>query len=469
MKAKILVVDDEISILKSLRGVLQDEGYRISVAASGEEALEEVRRDAPDLVLLDVWMPGMDGLAVLSEIKKSLPLLPIIIISGHGTIETAVKATRMGAFDFVEKPLSLERILVSIKNALEFQRLEEENRIWRQKANRTCHMTGKSPAVESLREQIGRAAPTNATVLITGENGTGKELAARMIHLMSRRSQRPMIEVNCAAIPEELIESELFGHEKGAFTGAHERRKGKFDSANGGTLFLDEIGDMSLRTQAKILRILQEQVFERVGGSRTIQVDVRVVAATNKDLKKEIESGRFRQDLYYRLAVIPIYVPPLRDRLQDIPLLVDDFLKDIATESAMGRKEFDPSVFSMLQQYSWPGNVRELRNFIERLIIMTPGQVVAPGDLPPDFRKQLPRSTNVLEPYGRLTLREARSLFEREYLLKKLDEYDWNVSLTAARIGVERSHLHRKMKSLGISDRNEASEMEGEDGDTPGN
>ncbi len=467
MKAKILVVDDEVSILKSLRGALQDEGYRIGVAASGEEALEELRKEAPDLVLLDVWMPGMDGLTVLAEIKKSLPLLPVIIISGHGTIETAVKATRMGAFDFVEKPLSLERILVSIKNALAFHRLEEENRIWRQKANQTCHITGRSPAVESLRDQIGRAAPTNATVLITGENGTGKELAARMIHQLSRRSQRPMVEVNCAAIPEELIESELFGHEKGAFTGAYERRKGKFDSANGGTLFLDEIGDMSLRTQAKILRILQEQVFERVGGSRPIQVDVRVVAATNKDLKKEIEDGRFRQDLYYRLAVIPIYVPPLRDRLQDIPLLVEDFLNDIAAESTMGRKEFDPGVFALLEQYTWPGNVRELRNFIERLIIMSPSQVIGQSDLPPEFSRQLPKSREELGIYGCQTLREARSMFEREYLLKKLEEYDWNISLTAVRIGVERSHLHRKLKSLGIGDRNEIPDDNEGNGNAP--
>jgi len=455
MKPKILVVDDEISILQSLRGVLQDEGYRIGVAASGEEALEELRRDTPDLMLLDIWMPGMDGLAVLEEIKKSHAHLPVIIISGHGNIETAVKATRMGAFDFVEKPLSLERILVSIKNALDFHRLEEENLLWRQKAHRTSHMTGRSEAVESLREQIRRAAPTNATVLITGENGTGKELAARLIHQLSKRSHRAMVEVNCAAIPEDLIESELFGHEKGAFTGAHERRRGRFDVANGGTLFLDEIGDMSLRTQAKILRILQEQVFERVGGSRTIQVDVRVVAATNKDIQKEIEAGRFRQDLYYRLNVIPIFVPPLRERLQDIPLLVEDFLNDMAAESAMGRKEIDPAVFGPLQRYSWPGNIRELRNFIERLVIMTPGQRIGLRDLPLDFLDRLPKPPEEAGPYQCATLREARSVFERAYLLRKLDEFAWNVSLTAAQVGLERSHLHRKMKALGIRDHEE--------------
>jgi two-component system nitrogen regulation response regulator NtrX len=465
MKARILIVDDELSILKSLEAVLHDEGYRVSTASNGEEALEEIRRDPPDLTLLDIWMPGMDGLAVLGEIKKSHAQMPVIIISGHATIETAVKATRMGAFDFVEKPLSLERILVSIQNGLEFQRLEEENRLWRQKANRRCNIVGNSTAVESLREQIQRAAPTHATVLISGENGTGKELVARMIHAQSRRSQRPMVEVNCAAIPEDLIESELFGHEKGSFTGAHEKRKGKFDQANSGTLFLDEIGDMSLRTQAKILRIIQEQVFERVGGSRTVQVDVRIVAATNKDLSREIEEGRFRQDLYYRLNVIPIYVPPLRERLEDIPLLVDHFINELALESAMGRKEMDPRVIASLQQYPWPGNIRELRNFIERLIIMTPGQTIGLGDLPRDFQIQAsdhPEKDG--DPYREPTLKKARACFEREYLLRKLEEFSWNVSLTATRIGIERSHLHRKLKTLEIKG-DEDSEMAGCDMD----
>jgi len=459
MKPKILVVDDEVSILKSLKGVLQDEGYQVSLAASGEEGLEEVRRDVPDLILLDIWMPGMDGLAVLAELKRSHSQIPIIIISGHGNIETAVKATKMGAFDFVEKPLSLERILVCIQNGLELCRLKEENRLWRQKIDRRSHITGESPAVESLRAQIRRAAPTNATVLITGENGTGKELVARMIHTLSRRSHLPMIEVNCAAIPEELIESELFGHEKGAFTGAYEKRKGKFDLANGGTLFLDEIGDMSLKTQAKVLRIIQEQIFERVGGSRSIRVDVRVVAATNKDLQKEIEASRFRQDLYYRLNVIPIHVPPLVERLQDIPLLVEDFLNEMAYESGMGRKEICSPVVSLLQEYPWPGNVRELRNFIERLIIMSPGQIVQPEDLPPTFLSSIPKAQVVNDPFHYQTLREARCCFEREYLLRKLEEHDWNVSLTAAQIGVERSHLHRKMRALGI--------REAENGSTP--
>lgn len=450
MKPRILVVDDEVSIRESLRGILQDEGYLATVAASGEEALEEVVKDPPDLVLLDIWLPGMDGLAVLAEIKKLHAGLPVIIISGHGSIDTAVRATKMGAFDYVEKPLSLERIVVSVQNGLELFRLKEENRLWQQKVRHRTRLTGKSPTVEFLRQEIQRAAPTNATVLITGENGTGKELVARMLHQLSRRSQRPMVEVNCAAIPEDLIESELFGHEKGAFTGAVERRKGKFDAANGGTLFLDEIGDMSLRTQAKILRIIQEQNFERVGGSRPVQVDARIIAATNKDLQKEIDAGRFRQDLYYRLNVIPIHVPPLRERLQDIPLLVEDFLSQVAYESTMGRKEIDPIVHELLQSYLWPGNVRELRNFVERLVIMTPGQLIRPEDLPRDFRQQVQHHASGNDLYRLPSFKEARSCFEREYLVRKLEECAWNVSLTAQNIGLERSHLHRKMKSLGI-------------------
>jgi len=464
MKARILVVDDEVSILQSLKGILQDEGYRVTVAASGEAALEEVRRDAPDVVLLDIWMPGMDGLAVMEEIKRLLPRLPVIIISGHGSVETAVKATKMGAFDFVEKPLSLDRVLLTIQNALELSRLEEENRLWRQKANRRTRITGLSPAVLALREQIERSAPTNATVLITGENGTGKELVARMIHDLSRRSSRPMVEVNCAAIPDELIESELFGHEKGAFTGAHERRRGRFDTADSGTLFLDEVGDMSLRTQAKILRIIQEQVFERVGGSRPIQVDVRVLAATNKDLQAEIEAGRFRQDLYYRLNVIPIHVPPLRERIEDIPLLIEDFLQEMVQKSTRRPKSLTPEVIALLQRYRWPGNVRELRNFIERLIIMTPGEAITPGDLPSEFLRQIENkkrsasSDGTADPYSQATLREARAFFEREYLLRRLQANEWNITLTASQIGVERTHLHRKLKSLGIRESDCASE-----------
>ncbi|MGC9195682.1 MAG: sigma-54-dependent transcriptional regulator [Syntrophobacteraceae bacterium] len=448
MKQKVLIVDDEISILQSLNGILGDEGYEVVQACCGEEALERARRDPPDLILLDIWMPGIDGMSVLDEIKKLYPLLPVIIISGHGNIETAVKATRMGAFDFIEKPLSIERILVSIQNAIEFSRLEEENRLLRNKYERA--MIGESPAVHVLWEHIRRAAPTNATVLITGENGTGKELAAKMIHFLSRRNTRRIVEVNCAAIPEELIESELFGHEKGAFTGAHEKRKGKFDLANGGTLFLDEIGDMSNRTQAKILRIIQEQVFERVGGQRPIEVDVRIVAATNKDLQKEIELGRFRQDLYYRLNVIPIFVPPLRDRMEDLELLVEHFAAEITSESALGKKRIDPRIYRILKSYAWPGNIRELRNFIERLMIMTPGNTIGPDDLPADFRNLVKDQNGDTSWLQCDSLEEARSRFERDFLEKRLEENGWNISVTAARIGLERTHLHRKIKALGI-------------------
>ncbi len=462
MAIRVLVVDDEPNILRSLKGVLEDEGYETVTVSSGEAALEELKKEAPDVVLLDVWLPGMDGLEVLRRIKTSHPTLPVIIISGHGTIETAVRATRMGAFDFVEKPLSVERVLVSLQNALQVSRLEAENLIWRQKAEKRYHITGHSRAVLQLREFIERAAPSNATVLITGENGTGKELAARSIHFLSPRRNRPLIEVNCAAIPEELIESELFGHEKGAFTGAQERRRGKFDLADGGTLFLDEIGDMSLKTQAKILRILQEQTFERVGGSRTIRVDVRIVAATNKNLPKEIEAGRFRQDLYFRLNVIPIHVPPLRERLEDIPLLVEDFLDELSRESSMGRKEIAPEVYPLLGRYPWPGNVRELKNFVERLVIMTPSRIIGVKDLPEDFLRHLGQDLPRSDPFQYATFKEARHHFEREYLLRKLRENDWNVSLTAQNIGLERTHLHRKMKSLGLRP-TDGSEPVGED------
>ncbi len=450
MAERILVVDDEPSILQSLKGVLEDEGYETVLVTSGEAALEEVRRDPPDLILLDIWLPAMDGMEVLERVKRRHPDIPVIIISGHGNIETAVRATRMGAFDFVEKPLSVERILVSVQNALQVSRLEADNLLWREKAERRHELTGASPGIVELREQIRRAAPSNATVLITGENGTGKELVARSIHYFSPRRKRPLIEVNCAAIPEELIESELFGHERGAFTGAQERRRGKFDLAHGGTLFLDEIGDMSLKTQAKILKVIQEQTFERVGGSKTIRVDVRIVAATNKNLQEEIEAGRFRQDLYFRLNVIPIHVPPLRDRLEDIPLLVEDFLNELSQESAMGRKEIDPEVISLLKRYNWPGNVRELKNFIERLVIMSPGRVIRVQDLPADFMNQLGRGPSRNDLFSYPTLKEARLQFEREYLLRRLEENDWNVSLTAQKVGLERTHLHRKMKALGI-------------------
>ena len=451
MEPTILVVDDEERITRSLAGILSDEGYRVQVASSGVEALKKVDDDLPDLVLLDIWMPGLDGMEVLQKLKEKYPNLQVIIISGHGNIETAVKATKLGAFDFIEKPLSIDKITVSVKNALNFSRLEQDNIIWRETALRRRELTGKSKTIQRLREQIRLVAPTNSTILITGENGTGKELVARAIHYRSARQNRPLIEVNCAAIPEELIESELFGHEKGAFTGAVGKKPGRFDLANGGTLFLDEIGDMSLKTQAKVLRILEEQRFERVGGSKTISVDVRIIAATNKNLKKEIEEGRFREDLFYRLNVIPIKVPPLRERLEDIPLLVEDFLDELARESGLGRKKITEDAISILQQYHWPGNVRELRNLIERLVILTPGETIDKQQLLRLFDAEIPDSNKKLSNIYELeNLREARAYFEREFIRRKLEKNNWNISLTAQKIGIERTHLHRKMKAYGL-------------------
>jgi two-component system nitrogen regulation response regulator NtrX len=451
----ILIVDDEQSIRDSLTGILQDEGYNFTTAANGEDALTLLREEKPDLILLDIWMPGMDGLETLTRIRDYQPDQLVIMMSGHGTIETAVKATKLGALDFIEKPLSLEKLLVSIQNALKLNRLVEENRELKAKLAKEHEMIGNSPAIIELKKQIEIVAPTSGWALITGENGTGKELVARAIHTMSQRSGKPFVEVNCAAIPEDLIESELFGHEKGSFTGATAQRRGKFDLANEGTLFLDEIGDMSLKTQAKVLRILQERKFERVGGSRTIEVDVRVIAATNKDLPAQIASGQFREDLYYRLNVIPFHVPPLRERHQDIPLLANHFLVFFCRKEGREIKDLDEGVMAALTSYSWPGNVRELKNLIERLVIMVPTRTIT--------RAQLPASIN-LQPQAIAeqptksdactitadTFREAREEFEKEFLLRKLEENDWNVSKTAEAIEMERSNLHRKIKSYGI-------------------
>jgi len=456
MSRVILVVDDEAPIRQSLAGVLGDEGYEVTLAKDGAEALAKVAEEPPDLVLLDIWMPGdMDGLEVLRRLRQEVaPGLGVIMISGHGSIETAVKAIKMGAFDFIEKPLSLEKVVVAVNNALNLQRLTEENVLLRQRyLERPQSITGISPAIAKLRAQIELVAPTNAWVLITGENGTGKELVARSVHGLSQRAPRPMIEVNCAAIPEELIESELFGHEKGSFTGATERRRGKFDLANEGTLFLDEIGDMSLKTQSKILRILQEQRFERVGGSRTIHVNVRVIAATNKDLEQEITRGNFREDLYWRLNVVPLQVPPLRERAEDIPLLVEDFCREFAGESrGGGRKRLSEEAFEVLRRHDWPGNVRELKNLVERLVILTPHEVIGADDLPQGMVEQA-GLVEVASPAGLEgddSLRDARARFEREFILRKLAEFGGNVSQTAEAIGLERSHLHKKMKVLGI-------------------
>ncbi len=454
MTQKILIVDDEPSIREALSGILIDEGFVPVNAETAAQAITILSAEEIDLVLLDIWMPEMDGIEALGHIKKIHPELPVIMISGHGTIETAVQATKIGAYDFFEKPLSYDKIILAINNGLHLSRLKEENRILRQQTNRKPRLKGSSPAITRLIEQINLVAPTDAWVLIRGEHGTGKELVAQTIHLLSKRSHKPMIELNCAAIPEELIESELFGHEKGSFTGAQTSKRGKFDQADDGILFLDEIGDMSLKTQAKILRILQEQTFERVGGNRTIRVDVRVLAATNKNLEQEIERGNFRADLFWRLNVVPIHVPLLRERPEDIPLLADDFLRDFS-DKGLGRKKFTPQALTALTEHSWPGNVRELRNLVERLVIMCPESEISeksvalllhPGLHPSPAEGGTTRDA----PYRIDDFKEAKREFERQYLRNILQRNNGNVAQAADRIGLERSHLYKKLKSLDI-------------------
>jgi len=448
----ILIVDDEKSIRESLTGILQDEGFIPTSVDNGEKAIEKISEDKPDLILLDIWMPGMDGLETLTKIREIYPDQLVIMMSGHGTIETAVRSTKLGAYDFIEKPLSLEKVLLCIQNAVKVGQLVEENRELKAQISKDHEMIGISKPIKELKKQIKIAAPTSGWILITGENGTGKELVARAIHHNSRRQDKPFVEVNCAAIPEELIESELFGHEKGSFTGATTQRRGKFDQAHQGTLFLDEIGDMSLKTQAKVLRILQERKFERVGGNKTIEVDVRVIAATNKDLEKEISEGKFREDLYYRLNVIPFHVPPLRERKTDIPRLTTHFLEHFCSMESRETKYLDDDAMKAIQEYTWPGNVRELKNLIERLVIMSPGNIITCGQLPQSiFGKQQQASTE----HGSITLsadtfRSAKEEFEKEFLVQKLEDNEWNISRTAEAIEIERSNLHRKIKSYGI-------------------
>jgi two-component system nitrogen regulation response regulator NtrX len=448
----ILVVDDEESIRLSLEGILHDEGFRALVASNGEDGISIAQEEDPDLILLDIWMPGIDGMETLARIKEIRPNQPVIMMSGHGTIETAVKATRLGAYDFIEKPLSLEKILLSIQNAMKVGHLMAENQALKAKINKEHEMIGESQPIIQMKEQIAIAAPSNGWVLITGENGTGKELVARAIHYQSTRAKRSFVEVNCAAIPEELIESELFGHEKGAFTGATTARKGKFDQANNGTLFLDEIGDMSLKTQAKILRILQERKFERVGGNRTIEVDVRVIAATNKDLEAEIREGNFREDLYFRLNVLPFLVPPLRERKEDIPLLANHFLNYFCSQESRKIKGMSAQAFQILTQYNWPGNIRELKNLIERMVIMTPEQVIEYDHLPAALRNVAQDNDAEISmgDISTTSYRDAKELFEKQFLRQKLEENSWNISRTAEEIGLERSNLHRKIKSYGL-------------------
>jgi two-component system nitrogen regulation response regulator NtrX len=456
-RSRILVIDDEAAIRDSLRMTLEYEGYEFVGAATGQEGLALAEREAPDLVLLDVKMPGMDGLEVLERLRHTNDALPIVVISGHGTISTAVEATKKGAFDFIEKPFASERVLTTLRNALDTRHLRDENRTLKKAVEVRHQMIGESRALEQVMAAVSRAAPTNATVLISGESGVGKELVARTIHRNSQRSRERFVQVNCAAIPEELIESELFGHEKGSFTGATEKQVGKFEQADRGTIFLDEVGDMSAKTQAKVLRVLQEGEVERLGSARTIKVDVRVIAATNKNLEEEIEKGHFREDLYFRLAVIPIHVPPLRERPDDIPLLVRHYVEFFSRENNTRSKRITQAALDALQRYRWKGNIRELRNTVERLIIMTGGETIDLPDLPESVRS--PTAVGLAAPKPGAdgdqakagTLREFKENAERAFLVGKLRENGWNISKTAEVIGTPRSNLYKKLEQYQIA------------------
>jgi two-component system nitrogen regulation response regulator NtrX len=467
MSRTILIIDDERAIRDSLAGALSDEGYKTQTAASAKEGFEAVRKHNPDCILLDIWMPEMDGLQALTEMKQQGIDTPVIIMSGHGNIETAVKATKLGAFDFMEKPVELDRVLVLIRNALSARDLSQENQALRKQLSSRRPLIGTSQPMKQIQDLIKRVAPTVSSVLITGENGTGKEVIAQTIHALSNRFKKPFIEVNCAAIPEELIESELFGHERGAFTGAVQMRRGRFDLADDGTLFLDEIGDMSMKTQAKILRILQEQKFERVGGHETHSVDVRVIAATNKDLKQEISKQTFREDLYFRLNVIRIHVPALRDRKEDLPLLTEHFLKEFAALHQKPVRTLTPPALALLGKYPWPGNVRELRNLLERLVILQASEdspeitdeelkvhlgdeAFSAGGSPNDSAWKNAETHGAVALSSGRSLKDAKVEFEREYIVQALKEKEWKITKTSQVLGIERSYLHRRMKSFGI-------------------
>jgi two-component system nitrogen regulation response regulator NtrX len=450
MKPRILVIDDEAAIRDSLRMILEYEGYEFLGAPTGQEGLAAIERESPDLVFLDIKMPGMDGLEVLQRIKAVNETVPVVMISGHATVTTAVEATKLGAFDFIEKPLASERVLVTIRNALDRSRLADENRSLKRVVEARHQIVGDSPHLKKVMDAIRRAAPTSATVLITGESGVGKELVARAIHRNSLRSRERFVQVNCAAIPDDLIESELFGHEKGSFTGATEKQIGKFEQADKGTIFLDEVGDMSLKTQAKVLRVLQEGEVERLGSARTIKVDVRVIAATNKNLEDEIARGTFREDLYFRLAVIPVYVPPLRERREDIPLLVRHFAELFARENNFRPKRVTPAAMDLLQHHRWKGNIRELRNTVERLIIMTPTDTLDVADLPEAVRVDASPRGPDNDSIRAGTLREHKELSERAFLVQKLRETGWNISKTAELIDTPRSNLYKKLEQYNI-------------------
>jgi two-component system nitrogen regulation response regulator NtrX len=451
MSDSILIVDDERGIRDTLRGVMEDEGFFAHAVATGEDCLKALERRAYGCVLLDVWLPGIDGLETLKQLRAAGSDSAVVIISGHGNVETAVRATKLGAFDFIEKPLSIEKTVLTVRNALRQRRLELMNAEMAAELAKEYAMVGESVAMRALRKQISVVAPTDGRVLIYGESGTGKELVAHTIHAQSRRAGAPFVEVNSAAIPEELIESELFGHVKGAFTGATAAKKGKFELADGATLFLDEVGDMSAKVQAKVLRVLEEQRFEPVGSGIAINVDVRVIAATNKRLDMEMEIGNFRPDLFYRLNVIPFELPPLRDRPEDVPLLVEHFNQNFSIPYGKPPKEFTTEAIEELQNYSWPGNVRELKNTIERVVIMHPGVKVTDGDLPARGKEEVPVAL-----FRFPSFKEATDAYHREFIQRKLEETDGNVSRAADLMGVDRSHLYRRMRVLGIQNRERA-------------
>jgi two-component system nitrogen regulation response regulator NtrX len=450
LKGNILIVDDEKGILDTLSGILEDEGYKIFTSEDAENALKILEKEEIDLIFLDVWLPKMSGIEAIKKIKEKDSEIPVIMISGHGNVEIAVQAIKLGAFDFLEKPLAMERIILTTERALQFKHLERENIKLLSSIKTRYELVGSSSAMKKIKNQIELVAKGDSRVLILGESGTGKELVARAIHSLSHRSKGSFVEVNCAAIPQELIESELFGHEKGAFTGAIDKKIGKFELANGGTLFLDEIGDMSLLTQAKLLRVIETQKFQRVGGTKDITVDVRIISATNKDLAEEIKKGNFREDLYYRLNVVPIYIPALRERKEDIPELVNYFIDEFNREKGWKKKTIDASAMKLLMNYDWPGNVRELRNAIERLMIMTGTDITVSAEHIENagIIKKIKKDEDY---FTYTSLRDAREAFERDFILKKLKENNWNMTKTAEIIGIERSNLYKKIKSLGIS------------------
>ncbi len=442
-KPVVMIVDDEESIRETLSGIFEDEGFEPVTAGSGEKALGLAKEAAPDIVILDVWLSGMDGIETMKGIREINPELPVIIISGHANVELAVKATKIGAYDFLEKPLSMEKILLAVNRALEKKNLEIENRNLRENLLKKWQLVGDSVKMQQLRGQIKLAAASNSRVLILGESGSGKELVAHLLHENSPRAGRPFVEVNCAAIPQELIESELFGHEKGSFTGAFEKKKGKFELADGGTLFLDEIGDMSLQTQAKVLRAVETQEFQRVGGDKNIKVDVRIISATNKHLDEEVKNGNFRSDLFFRLNVIPLKVPALKERAEDIPVLVEHFLRMFASEYRQQPKTIVPEAVRILQKHAWPGNIRELKNILERLVIMTPSTTITKADI-------VMGDSSGSDYFALRTLRDARDSFEKDFITRKLRENAWNISRTAEVLDIERSNLHRKIKAYDI-------------------